>query len=82
MKKQNPGNPAPWVDLIAFLGVLTVGGILVGVTGMTAASLATVCGALAGLYAAFERFRIPRDPPQNDDSGPESGSGSPHSHDS
>lgn len=59
MKNQNLGNPAPWADLMAFLGVLALGGILIATAGMTAASLATTCVALAGLYAAFKNFRPP-----------------------
>ena len=58
MKFQDPANSARWIDLIAFLGVLSLGGILATAAGMTAASLATTCAALSGLYTAFKRFRI------------------------
>lgn len=70
MVNRNSGNSAQWVDLIAFLGVLSLGGILVVAVGMTTASLATTCVALAGLYAAFKRFRIPSEFPQTGDSDP------------
>jgi hypothetical protein len=58
------GHPAPhsrdsdpWVDLIAFLGVLTLGGVLIIIGRTTAGSLATVCAALGALYAVWRRFR-------------------------
>jgi hypothetical protein len=52
-----PGNSSPWVDLIAFLGVLCLGGILIALGHSTAGSLATVCAALGGLYAMWKRLR-------------------------
>ena len=59
-------NPAPrsggssaWVDLIAFLGVLTLGGVLMALGHTTAGSLATICAALSGLYAIWKRPHFP-----------------------
>jgi hypothetical protein len=57
MKHENDPQGPGWVDLLAFLGVLALGGILLAVAGMTAPSLTAACGALGGLYAIFERFR-------------------------
>jgi hypothetical protein len=81
MKNQNFANHVLWVDLIAFLGVLSFGGILITATGMTAASLATTCVALAGLYAAFKPFRLPGDSAHANDSGPKSDDPKSHPHD-
>ena len=62
---QRSGNPAPhsrnsspWIDLIAFLGVLSLGGVLIAIGHTTAGSLATICAALGGLYAAWKRLRL------------------------
>jgi hypothetical protein len=59
-----PGNPTPrsrdsstWVDLIAFLAILALGGILIALGRTTAGSLATICVALGGLYGVWKRFR-------------------------
>ena len=59
------GNPAPrsrdsspWVDLIAFLAILALGGILIALGRTTAGSLATICAALGGLYGVWKRFRV------------------------
>lgn len=60
-----PGNPAPrsydscrWIDLIAFLAVLALGGVLIAFVGTTAGSLATICAALGGLYGIWKRARF------------------------
>jgi hypothetical protein len=62
----NPGNPAPrpgdqrsWIDLLAFLGVLALGGILIALGHTTAGSLAIICTALGGLFAVWTRSRPP-----------------------
>jgi len=53
----HPGNHAPsprgpnrWIDLIAFLAVLALGGALILAVPGTAFSIATTCVALGGLY--------------------------------
>jgi hypothetical protein len=53
------GGSSPWVDLIAFLGVLTLGGVLMALGRTTAGSLATICAALGGLYAIWKRPNFP-----------------------
>jgi hypothetical protein len=50
-------NPSPWIDLIAFLAILTLGGVLIAFGRVTAGSLATICAALGGLYGAWKRLR-------------------------
>jgi hypothetical protein len=67
--KQVTRNPSPWVDLIAFLGVLALGVILIAFGHTTAGSLATICAALGGLFALF-RFHSAGGPP---DTGERSG---------
>ena len=54
-----PGNnlPREWSDLIAFVAVLVTGILLIVFGHMTAGSLTTACAALAGVYAAWRRFR-------------------------
>ena len=52
-----PGNSSPWADLIAFLGVLTLGSVLMALGHITAGSLATICAALGGLYTVWKRVR-------------------------
>jgi hypothetical protein len=59
-----PGNPARrshdssrWIDLIAFLSVLALGGVLITLGGTTAGSLAAICAALGGLYGIWKRTR-------------------------
>jgi hypothetical protein len=56
--KPAPGSPnsGPWVDLIAFLGVLTLGGVLIASGRSTAGSLATICAALGALYAVWKHI--------------------------
>lgn len=68
------GNPTPrprssraWADLIAFLAVLALGGILIALGHVTAGSLATACVALGGLYAVWQRLRPADDPPPADE---------------
>jgi hypothetical protein len=53
------GNNAPrdWSDLIAFVAVLATGILLIIFGHLTAGSLTTACAALAGVYAAWRRFR-------------------------
>jgi hypothetical protein len=54
------GDPDPWVDLIAFLAVLTLAGVLAALGNVTAGSLAAICGALGGLYGVWRRRRLSR----------------------
>jgi hypothetical protein len=49
-----PSDPSRWIDLIAFLGVLALGGILMTVVPATAVSVATICVALGGLYRLWK----------------------------
>jgi hypothetical protein len=51
-------NSALWADLIAFLGVLTLGGVLIALGRTTAGSLATICAALGALYAVWKHFHF------------------------
>ena len=53
------GNSSPWADLAAFLGVLTLGAILIVLGHVTTGSLVTTCAALGGLYAAFRHLLPP-----------------------
>jgi len=59
----SPRDPDRWVDLIAFLAVLTLGGVLMAVIPTTAVSIATVFVALGGLYRLWKRSRRPDDDP-------------------
>jgi hypothetical protein len=54
-----PGGNAPrdWADLIAFVAVLVTGIVLIIFGHVTAGGLTTACAALAGVYAAWRRFR-------------------------
>jgi len=61
------GGSGPWVDLIAFIGVLALGGILIAFGHVTAGSLAAACAALGGLYAVWQRFGPPGGPPPGGD---------------
>lgn len=56
-KLPHSSNQGQWIDLIAFLSVLLLGASLMAFGHMTAGSLATVCAALAGLYAVFKPKR-------------------------
>lgn len=58
-KRRPPGDPRSWIDLLAFLGVLALGGILIALGHTTAGSLAIICTALGGLYAVWTRPRPP-----------------------
>jgi hypothetical protein len=49
-------RPGQWIDLIAFLGVLALGGYLIAFGHTTAGALASICAALAGLYAAYKHL--------------------------
>ena len=66
-----------WIDLIAFLAVLALGGVLIAIGRVTAGSLATICAALGGLYGVWKRFRSSNEGPPNDqpdsehDAGPD-----------
>jgi hypothetical protein len=62
-------NSAPWVDLIAFLGVLTLGGVLIALGRTTAGSLATICAALGALYAVWKHFRSSDTSSHTDETG-------------
>jgi hypothetical protein len=56
-------DPRLWVDVIAFLGVLATGTVLIIVGHLTGGSLATVCAAFVTLCAAWKHFRTPPTPP-------------------
>jgi hypothetical protein len=56
-RNRPPRRPSPWIDLIAFLGVLCLGGVLIALGHIPAGSLATICAALGGLYAIWRRSR-------------------------
>jgi hypothetical protein len=58
----HPDDHGQWIDLIAFLAVLALGGILMAFGHATAGSLATVCAALGGLYTLWTHRRRPNDP--------------------
>jgi hypothetical protein len=60
-------NPGPWIDLIAFLGVLSLGGVLMALGRTTAGSLATICAALGALYAVWKHFRVVDGSPNTDE---------------
>jgi hypothetical protein len=64
-------NPNHWVDLIAFLAVLALGGALIALGHITAGSLATVCAALAGLYGVWKHVRSSNEAPPADEPGKE-----------
>jgi LPXTG-motif cell wall-anchored protein len=55
------GDHSQWIDLIAFLAVLALGGILMAFGHATVGSLATLCAALGGLYTVWTRRRRPGD---------------------
>jgi Flp pilus assembly protein TadB len=54
---RQPGtrDSSRWIDLIAFLGVLALGGVLMTVVPATVVSIATACVALGGLYRLWKR---------------------------
>jgi hypothetical protein len=72
MKPPRSGNTASLFDLIAFLGVLALGGVLIALGRTTAGSLATSCAALGALYAVWQKFRFPRPPSGSDETGSKS----------
>jgi hypothetical protein len=51
------GDPGPWIDLVAFLGVLALGGVLIALGHIAVISLATICAALGGLYTVWSHLR-------------------------
>jgi hypothetical protein len=59
----DPSNRDRWIDLFAFLGVLALGGALLVFGHVTAASLATICAALGGLYAVWRHLHSNGPPP-------------------
>ena len=54
-KLPHPSGKGQWIDLIAFLSILSLAVILIAFGHMTSGSLAIVSTALAGLYTAFKR---------------------------
>jgi len=50
-------NSSRWIDLIAFLSILALGGVLISFGSITAGSLATICAALGGLYGVWKRVQ-------------------------
>jgi hypothetical protein len=74
----HPSNSNPWIDLIAFLGVLALGGVLIAFGRTTAGSLATICAALGGLYAVWKRLRFSKGPTSTDENDSESHEEPPH----
>lgn len=51
------GSVGQWLDMIAFLGVLATGCILIIVGHLTIGSLTAACGALVTLFTAWKHFR-------------------------
>jgi hypothetical protein len=49
-------SSSPLIDLIAFLGVLALGVVLMALGHATAGSIATTCAALGALYGVWKRF--------------------------
>jgi ABC-type multidrug transport system fused ATPase/permease subunit len=56
-------NSSRWIDLIAFLAVLALGGVLIALGHITAGSLATICAALGGLYGVWMRLHSSNEAP-------------------
>jgi len=50
-------TPHEWADLIAFIAVLATGIALIVLGHLTAGGVTTVCAALVGVFAAWQRFR-------------------------
>ena len=50
-------GPRGWPDLVAFLGVLMAGVMLVSVGQVPVDGLVTACAALAGLFGAWRHLR-------------------------
>jgi hypothetical protein len=58
MEKLPPTRaPHEWADLIAFIAVLVTGIALIVLGHLTAGGVTTVCAALVGVFAAWQRFR-------------------------
>jgi hypothetical protein len=70
----HPSDHGQWIDLIAFLSVLALGGILMAFGHATAGSLASVCAALGGLYTVWTRRRRPGSSSKTNDTGKKPGS--------
>lgn len=49
------GSPK-WVDLFAFMAILTTSILLIVLGHLTAAGVTSVCAAVVGLYGAWRRF--------------------------
>lgn len=66
------GNSGHWIDLIAFIAVLTLGGGLIALGHITAGSLTAICAALGGLFMVWMRFRTSggNRPPADNPPGP------------
>ena len=62
-KLPHSDGPSQWINLIAFLGVLTLAGVLLVLGHLTAGSLATVCAALGGLFADWKHLHSKSGPP-------------------
>ena len=60
-KLPSTSRPRDWMNLAAFIAVLTAGVLLIVLAHLTTSGLTTVCAALAGLYGAWRHFR--RDEP-------------------
>jgi hypothetical protein len=67
-KIPDPGNrlahyrdSSRWIDLIAFLAVLALGGALIALSGVSIASVATTVAALGWLYGVWKHSRPTRD---------------------
>jgi hypothetical protein len=60
-RPSGPRDSSRWIDLIAFLAVLALGGALMAVVSTTAVSVATICVALGGLYQLWKRSHASND---------------------
>jgi hypothetical protein len=56
-KLPSPAGPPQWVDLIAFMAVLATGNLLIVLGHLTVPGVASVCGALTGVYAVWRHSR-------------------------
>jgi hypothetical protein len=66
-KLPHSNRSSQWIDLIAFLGVLALAGVLLVLGHVTAGSLATACAALGGLYTVWRQLHASNDPPSAED---------------
>jgi hypothetical protein len=71
-KLPHSSEPSQLIDLIAFFGILTLGGVLMAFGHATAGSLATACAALAALFTAWKRLRSRSDSSNTEDADRES----------